>query len=112
MKYKIVYVVVHGDELKFASTSRIAANNYKEHFFNSAADEVLNDWGIDDADENDQMEAAYQAGFDEDHIECYRVDLSKFSEDEPVILDDDTELDYNDIITTLGKSKYDELTDF
>ena len=112
MEYKIIYVVLHGGDLEFASTRRSAANNYMEHIIASGTNDVLDEWGIEDADESDQMEAAYQAGFDDDSLECYRVDLSKYSDEDSIILDNDIDLSYADIIDALQRSEYDDTTDF
>jgi hypothetical protein len=112
MKYKTIYVVIHGGELAFASVRRSDSLNYMEDLINSATNDVLNEWEIDDADFDDQFEAAYQAGFDGDSLECHRIDLSKYSPDESIIVDDDIELNYADITDALERSEYDDTTYF
>ena len=112
MKYKTVYVVVNGGELVFASTRLSDSRNYMEELINSETNDVLNEWGIDDADFDDQFEAAYQAGFDGDSLECYRIDLSKYSPEDSIIIEDNIELNYTDIIDALERSEYDDTTYF
>ena len=49
-------------------------------------------------------EAAFQAGFDGCIYEVFKIDLSKFSEDDTITLDDGTEIDVSEIIEKLNEN--------
>lgn len=102
-----VYYVVNEGEVKFASYDKDEANNFADKNNDEDTNEVLENWGYgdeDDISEKRMAEAAFQAGFDGGIYEVFKIDLSKFSEDDTITLDDGTEIDVSEIIEKLNEN--------
>ena len=109
LQCKKIYIVIRNDQLAFASQSKTTADNYITHIICSETEDVLEEWGIENATAKDLYAAAFQAGINGDSISSYQLDLSQYTIDEPIILENNTVLNCKDIIKALQEQC---LTDF
>lgn len=106
-KYGTVFIVVNEGEVVYASEDQEAANSFCANRMYAARESVLSDWENDDPDEDDIMEADFQAGFDGGFHEVEEIDLTGLSENEMTHLADGTEIDVDNILDLLKKYKHD-----
>lgn len=112
MNYHIVYLIVLNGELRFVSKCRLDALNCQNDINTSVGKAVLDEWHIHDVEAKNIAEVRFQASYNGDFAECYCIDLSQYSKDSVITLENSIKFTYNDILTLLKRSEYYDTTIF